>query len=64
MLVKFQPKPDVDAFILAMMLMYYRAPSRKTAPGEVVDLGEVGQVREVRVRRMTPYSIAETQEER
>src|ERR1700686_5788910 len=31
-----------DAFLLAMWLMYCRAPGRKTAPGEPVDLGEIG----------------------
>jgi hypothetical protein len=44
---------NVD-FILA-------APSKKTGPGEPVDWGEVGKVREFKVKRMTPYSLAEAE---
>ena len=61
-LVKFQPRPSpADAreiFIAAMMAMYMRAPARKTAPGEPVDLGEIGQDREKAWERLTPYSLA------
>ena len=52
------PAPDVDAHILAMWLMYCRAPGRKTAPGEPVDLGEIGSDVEKNWSRLTPYSVA------
>ena len=58
-LVKYQPPtppPDVDSFILAMWLMYCRAPGRKTAPGEAVDLGEIGADAKKNWVRLTPYS--------
>jgi hypothetical protein len=54
------PRPaNFDAFLLAMWLMYCRAPGRKTAPGEPVDLGEVGSVRlkDQCFDRDTPYSV-------
>jgi len=44
-LTKYQPPappPSVDSLMLAYWLMYCRAPGRKTAPGEPVDLGEIG----------------------
>ena len=50
--------PDLDAFITAMWLMYCHAPGHKSAPGEVVDLGEVGSVVEKNWTRSTPYSLA------
>ena len=37
------PADPYEIFLAAMMLMYMRAPARKTASGEVVDLGEIGQ---------------------
>jgi hypothetical protein len=55
------PKPTQDlreAHIAAMWLMFLRAPGRETAPGEPVDLGEIGEVREFKIKRMTPYSLA------
>ena len=48
-----------DKFIFAMYLMFLRAPGRKTLPGEPVDLGEIGQVKEKDWERVTPYSPAE-----
>jgi len=48
-----------EAFIAAMWLMFLRAPGRETLPGEPVDLGEIGEVREKNWTKMTPYSIAE-----
>lgn len=40
--VPLRPKPHVDGFLWAMYLMFLRAPGHKTAPGEPVDLGEIG----------------------
>jgi hypothetical protein len=63
-IVKYQrvkTQADFDAYVLAMYLMYCRAPGRKTAPGEAVDLGEIGSAPEIVVRRTTPYSPAEKQ---
>ena len=51
--------PGVDPrelYIAAMYLMFLRAPARKTAPGEPVDLGEIGACAEKNWIRMTPYS--------
>jgi hypothetical protein len=41
-------------------LMYARAP-KKTGPDVdgMYDLSEIGSVREVKISRMTPYSVAE-----
>ena len=47
-----------DKFIFAMYLMFLRAPGRKTFPGEPVDPGEIGQVKEKDWERQTPYSPA------
>ena len=49
-----------DKFIFAMYLMFLRAPGRKTLPGECVDLGEIGQIKEKDWERLTPYSPAES----
>jgi hypothetical protein len=49
---------DQKAFIEAMWIMFLRAPERPTAPGECVDLGEVGSVKEKDWQRATPYSPA------
>jgi len=53
------PADPYEIFLAAMMLMYMRAPARKTASGEVVDLGEIGQdaFEDQRLLRDTPYSI-------
>jgi hypothetical protein len=47
------------AHVLSMWLLFCKAPGKQTAPGEVVDLGEVGSVRlgDQRLDRDTPYSI-------
>jgi hypothetical protein len=43
--------------IEAMWLAFLRAPAKATAPGEPVDLGEIGEERSSRgVDRPTPYS--------
>ena len=47
---------NFDQFVWVMWLMYCRAPGLKTAPGEVVDLGEIGCVKEKNWSRVTPYS--------
>jgi hypothetical protein len=47
-----------ELYIAAMYLIFLRAPGRKTAPGEPVDLGEIGEVREKSFSRATPYSVA------
>ena len=52
---------NFDQFVLAMWLMYCRAPGRKTVPGEVVDLGEVGSAPEKNWMRLTPYSLAQVE---
>lgn len=59
-LVKFQPPRSSkrEEYIAAMWLMFLRAPGRETAPGEVVDLGEIGAVKTKDWERLTPYSLA------
>jgi hypothetical protein len=47
-----------EEYIWAMWLMYGRAPNTLTAPGECVDLGEVGSVAEKNWSKATPYSPA------
>jgi hypothetical protein len=59
-IVKWQepaPAPDVDAFMLAMWLMYCRA-LRKAEPDETgsYSLGEIGADVEKTWTRLTPYS--------
>ena len=55
----FSPQsPDPDATVLAYWLLYCRAPGRSTAPGEIVDLGQIGTDREKDWERLTPYSLA------
>lgn len=49
---------DKEAYIQAMWLMFLRAPGRRTAPGEVVDLGEIGATKMKDWERQTPYSPA------
>jgi len=41
--------------------MFLRAPGKKTAPGEIVNLGEIGNVAEKNWLKATPYSPAEKQ---
>jgi hypothetical protein len=57
-IIKLLKPFDVDQHILAMYLMFCRAPGRKTGPGEPVDLGEIGDCREKNWNRLTPYSPA------
>ena len=49
---------DQKAYIEAMWVMFLRAPGRNTAPGEVVDLGEIGATKTKDWERLTPYSPA------
>jgi hypothetical protein len=54
-----QPRKfDVDQHILAMWIRFLIAPSTATAPGEPVDLGEIGKAPEKNFERLTPYSLA------
>jgi len=59
-ITKSQRPFDVDQHVLAYWLMFCRAP-RKAEPDAdgMYDLSEVGEVRELKINRMTPYSIAE-----
>jgi hypothetical protein len=60
-IVKSSKKPGTDpheAYIATMWIMFLRAPGRKTGPGEPVDLGDIGSVREKNWERPTPYSPA------
>ena len=46
-----------EAYVRVMWLMFLRASATPTAPGEPVDLGEIGEDRSSRgVDRATPYS--------
>jgi hypothetical protein len=56
---KSAPRPDADAFMLAMWLMYCRAPRKETPQVDgSYSLGEIGADVEKRWSRLTPYSIA------
>lgn len=56
----FKPlKSKRELYIDVMWLMFMRAPGRETAPGEPVDLGEIGSVTEKDWERQTPYSPAQ-----
>jgi len=58
-ITKYPKRFDADVQILMYWLMYARASGRKTGPGEQIDLGELGSVREKTWTRTTPYSLAE-----
>jgi len=47
-----------EIYIAYMFVCYLRAPSRKTGPGEVVDLGEIGADAEKNWERLNPYAVA------
>jgi hypothetical protein len=53
------PRDAQEAYIAAMWLMFLRAPGRQTAPGEPVDLGEIGETRGRTWTKLTPYSVAQ-----
>jgi len=62
-LVKIAPKPDIDAHILAMFLMWARAPRTPNADVDGhFDLGEVGSAPEKNWTKVTPYSLAQQKE--
>jgi hypothetical protein len=54
--VERSPRDAQEAHVAAMWLMFLRAPGRQTAPGEPVDLGEIGFAPEKTWERLTPYS--------
>jgi hypothetical protein len=47
-----------DTYIRMMWARFLLCPSSPTGPGEVVDLGEIGECREKDWERLTPYSLA------
>ena len=49
---------DREAYIRMMWVRFLLVPGRNTAPGEVVDLGEIGSAAEKDWQRATPYSPA------
>jgi len=60
-IIKRPPSPydPREIYLAAMWLMFCRAPGRKTAPGEPVDLGEIGSVPEQKTwERLNPYAVA------
>jgi hypothetical protein len=59
-IAKYQAKPDIDAFLFAMMLMYARAPRKAEAEFDgSFFLGEVGETKSDRgVERWCPYATA------
>jgi hypothetical protein len=53
------PRLDVDAHILAMWLMFCRAPRRAESDVDgCFDLGDIGSATEKNWERLTPYSLA------
>jgi len=59
---RLTPEELRELYIHAQWLMFLRAPGKQTAPGEPVDLGEIGVVREKNWSRLSPYSIAQPKE--
>lgn len=59
-----RPDPDFDAFLLAMWLMFARAPRQATPDVDgSYSLGEIGTVPEKQWTRLTPYSLAKHEPE-
>ena len=55
-----QPVDPREAYILRMWILYLAAPGHDTRDDSgAYSLGEVGQVNERKISRMTPYSVAE-----
>jgi hypothetical protein len=50
---------DRKRYIAAMWIRFLLTPGHETAPGEPVDLGELGSVCEKNWTRLTPYSPAQ-----
>jgi hypothetical protein len=62
-IVKHQPEPDIDAFILALWLMFCRCPRRPEPDFDGhYDLGDIGSTVEKNWHRLTPYSVAKLKE--
>jgi hypothetical protein len=58
-IVKYVPKPETDAFILAMFLLWASRPSKQSSePDGSYFMGDVGEAREKNWERLTPYSPA------
>ena len=61
-IVKYQrqenPQELHKEYVAAMWLQFLRCPSKPTAPGEIVDLGEIGEVEleSQRIDRWCPYA--------
>ena len=49
---------DREAYIRMMWVRFLLVPGRNTAPGEVVDLGEIGATKTKDWERLMPYSPA------
>jgi hypothetical protein len=47
-----------DNYVAAMWIRFLLAPGTPTAPGEPVDLGEIGEVRQKNWERLNPYMTA------
>lgn len=61
---KFQRRADFDTFLMAMFLMYARAPRTPTPDVDgSYSLGEIGQTAPKKWARLTPYSIARPEPE-
>jgi hypothetical protein len=62
-ITKYPKRFDVDAQILVYWLMYARTPKKAEPDVDgMYDLSEIGSVREAKINRMTPYSVAERRE--
>jgi len=49
-----------EDYVTAMYLMFCRTPNKAEPDADgMYDLSEVGSVRELKMSRMTPYSLAE-----
>ena len=63
-LVKATPKPDFDAFVAAMFLMWARSPRNPNPDLDgFYNLGEIGTDTNKNWTRATPYSPTELREE-
>ena len=58
-IVKYEPPPDLDTFLVAMFLIFARAPRRAEPDVDgCFDLGDIGSARGKNWERLTPYSLA------
>jgi hypothetical protein len=59
-IVRYQPKPDVDAFLWAMFLLWASRPTKQNSePDGSYFIGDVGGAREKNWERLTPYSLVQ-----